>query len=190
MGKDDDLKIGSVVFSDPNFRQGLPLTGVEQLALRDSMMNNPARALQRTGSARDPRTAQAGPAATPPPDPDRYATIDLSALPPAARPAVAAALQAAVGRLATGELPIEPRRAEDALLAELLKGQMRTILARAAVREAGEIDACRHGTPYRYACEACGDGPIDDEEPSCPHGIQERYGCAECGTKNYDDGWG
>lgn len=124
-------------------------------------------------------------------DPIMFA-IDLSALPPAARPAVAAALQAAVGRLAAGELPIEPRQAEDAVLAELVKGQMRSILAGAAraecptckgdgeitedVAQAGDqtltetyacpdctiypgVDTCRHGTPFRYACEACGDGP-------------------------------
>jgi hypothetical protein len=90
------------------------------------------------GQDRDPRTAQAGPAATPPPDLDRYSTIDLSVLPPAARPAVAAALQAAVGRLAAGELPIEPRRAEDAVLVELVKSQMRSIVAGAARAEGGE----------------------------------------------------
>lgn len=113
-------------------------------ALRDSMMNDPARALQRTGQDRDPSTAQSiwplPPAPVTPPSPeslDRYPTLDLSALPPAARPAVAAALQAAVGRLAAGGGDIDLSAAEDALLlAELVKGQMRQILAGAAKAEA------------------------------------------------------
>lgn len=131
-------------------------------ALRDNITGGQQEALAAFGQDRDPRTAQAGPAATPPPDLDRYPTIDLSALPPAARPAMAAALRAAVGRLAAGELLLgdETRGVEDALLAELMKSQMRSILAGAEKAEANPAaDVCRHGTPFRYACEACGDGP-------------------------------
>lgn len=117
-------------------------------ALRDSMMNDPVRAAQRTGQDRgdrDPRSAQSiwplPPAPATPPSLeslDRYPAIDLSALPPPWRSVVAAALQAAVGRLAAGEfLPAGPEGAEEALLAELVKSQMRQIVAGAAKAEAG-----------------------------------------------------
>lgn len=152
MGK-DDLKVGSISFSDP-------------FAVR-TMTGLPVYSLPPPGIA----------------EPTMFA-IDLSALSAPARPAVAAALQAAVVRLAAGEAgPIDLRRAaDDAILAELVKGQMRQIVAGAAKADASK------------KCPTCeGEGDLtEDVGQAGDQTITETYACPDCDGRGifdpHDDG--
>lgn len=85
-------------------------------------------------------------------------TLDLSAIPTPARPALAEALQAAVARLAEGWTGLDPTRAGDALLRELIwrqmAGMLREAVAEPCSRCGGEKWIPSGG--YAYRCERCG----------------------------------
>jgi len=93
------------------------------------------------------------------------AWLDLSAIPAPARPALAEALQAAVARLAEGGAGLDPTRAGDALLRELIRRQKAGMLREAAAEPRWQCGCGTANIPaYLRECDSCG-RPREERQP-------------------------